>query len=203
MAVTAAAALAKSRTVSGFGEVVVGPPAAPAAVAKTTQEREQQQQQREQQEQELEKGGRKPERMEIQGLILETPFVSVKAMLTALYPQRWLPYRYLWPFLTNHWDSEEGLRMLAASKDLMGSSTTPYSAADRSPRILILQAGKDELVPATHGIRLEEICRKLGLDVKRSVVAGALHTEVIQKATGKKAVVDFLNNCTKGSFTRA
>ena len=192
MAVTAAAALANSRTVTGFGEVVVGPPAAVVAGAKTTQEREQQQ------EQELEKRGRKPERMEIQGLILETPFVSVKAMLAALYPQRWLPYRYLWPFLRNHWDSEEGLRMLAASKDLMGTSTTPYSAADRSPRILILQAGKDELVPATHGTRLEETCRRLGLDVKRSVVAGALHTEVTQKAMGKKAVVDFLNNCTKG-----
>jgi alpha-beta hydrolase superfamily lysophospholipase len=37
----------------------------------------------------------------IEGLILETLFLSVKSMLVALYPQRWLPYRYLWPLLRN------------------------------------------------------------------------------------------------------
>lgn len=33
-------------------------------------------------------------------LLLETPFVNVRAMLLALYPQKWLPYRYLGPFFT-------------------------------------------------------------------------------------------------------
>src|SRR5437667_2012901 len=37
----------------------------------------------------------------IRSLILETPFTSIRDMLVALYPQRWLPYRYLWPFLWN------------------------------------------------------------------------------------------------------
>lgn len=29
----------------------------------------------------------------ILGLILETPFVSIRRMLAALYPERWVPYR--------------------------------------------------------------------------------------------------------------
>ncbi|KAL9027374.1 MAG: hypothetical protein Q9196_004090 [Gyalolechia fulgens] len=31
----------------------------------------------------------------LSGLLLETPFVSVRAMLTTIYPQKWLPYRQL------------------------------------------------------------------------------------------------------------
>jgi hypothetical protein len=30
-------------------------------------------------------------------LILETLFLSVRAMLETLYPQKWIPYRHLWP----------------------------------------------------------------------------------------------------------
>ncbi|KAK3329317.1 hypothetical protein B0H66DRAFT_596907 [Apodospora peruviana] len=35
--------------------------------------------------------GRLPATMPIKGLILETPFLSVRAMLETLYPQKWLP----------------------------------------------------------------------------------------------------------------
>ena len=41
----------------------------------------------------------------IDALILETPFLSIRAMLETLYPQRWVPYKHLWPFLRNHLDS--------------------------------------------------------------------------------------------------
>lgn len=37
--------------------------------------------------------------LELRALILETPFTNVRDMLVALYPQKWLPYRYLYPFL--------------------------------------------------------------------------------------------------------
>ncbi len=139
--------------------------------------------------------------LQISGLLLETPFLSVRAMLTALYPERWLPYRYLGPFLTNHWDSEEALRKIGlgsggASAD--HASDTPMLGAASSmkgggrPRLLILQAGMDELVPKEHPIRLETMCKEVGLDVKRVEIGGAFHTEVMAKAAGRKAVVDFL-----------
>lgn len=116
----------------------------------------------------------------ISGLLLETPFVSVRAMLTAIYPQKWLPYRYLGPFLRNHWDSHAALRKIA----------NPVAS---SPRILILQAGQDELVPGGQGVQLEDLCRDLGLDVQRIVVSSALHNEVAAKGQGRRQIVDFLH----------
>ncbi|KAL9109456.1 MAG: hypothetical protein Q9187_008169 [Circinaria calcarea] len=122
-------------------------------------------------------------RLAIDGLLLETPFLGIRQMLTSLYPQRWLPYRYLWPFLRSRWDSVDALRMIASSK-------VPHQ-----PKILILQAGKDEVVPLSHGLELEELCRKYGLSVSRSEVPGALHAGVLSKELGRRAVITFIRNC--------
>ena len=116
----------------------------------------------------------------VSGLLLETPFVSVRAMLMAIYPQKWLPYRYLGPFLRNHWDSRLALRKIA-------------NPGTRSPKTLILQAANDELVPSSQGLELERTSQDLGLDVKRIVVSNALHSEVTVKGQGRRAIVDFLN----------
>lgn len=43
--------------------------------------------------------------VKVNGLMLETPFTSISAMLIAIYPQKWLPYRYLYPFLWDHWQA--------------------------------------------------------------------------------------------------
>ncbi|KAL8688006.1 MAG: hypothetical protein Q9224_004996 [Gallowayella concinna] len=115
----------------------------------------------------------------ISGLLLETPFVSVRAMLTAIYPQKWLPYRYLGPFLRNHWDSRAALQKIAAS-------------SIRTPKLLILQAANDELVPSSQSVELEETCRGLKIDVERIVISGALHTDVAARSQGRRAIVDFL-----------
>ena len=152
-------------------------------------------------------------RVEISGIILETPFVSVAAMLPALYPEKWLPYRYLAPFLTNHWDGEEALRKigeaagagcphgLGESFDQDDSSSSSSSSktgtgtgtgTGKRPEILILQAGRDEVVPKEHAMKLETVCKEVGLQIRRVEVRGALHTEAIVKAGGKRAVVEFL-----------
>ncbi|KAL9614225.1 MAG: hypothetical protein Q9167_001313 [Letrouitia subvulpina] len=115
----------------------------------------------------------------IRGLLLETPFTSVKAMLLAIYPQKWLPYRYLHPFLRNHWDSKSALREIA-------------NASCRAPNLLILQAGNDELVPSTHSIELESVARELNIKTKRIEVNGALHHEAVMKRRGREETVDFL-----------
>lgn len=119
----------------------------------------------------------------VEGLILETPFTSVRDMLTALYPQRWLPYRYLWPFLRSQWDSERAIRRIAASKQCI------------KPKILILQADNNEIVPRAHGDGLFRACSTNGLNVQKSVVDGALHTEVLTKNTGRRAIVEFIRDC--------
>lgn len=164
----------------------------------------------------------------IQGLVLETPFTSIRAMLLALYPQKWLPYSYLGLFLRNRWDSAAALRRIG-SVTYQPPSLTPFSPPlspplpllskkdihnakmDTSvtgrpvapvrclrPKILILQAGKDELGPAAHGVELESICRERGLDVRRVEIKGALHTEVMGRERGKVAVVEFLREIRNG-----
>lgn len=113
-------------------------------------------------------------------LILETPFLSIKAMLETLYPQKWLPYRYLWPFLRNHLDSWKALGVMQERAE---------SLRLRLPRVLILEAGKDELVPSSHADMLEKRCDDLGLEAEKQVIHGALHTEVMVRSEGRRAVL--------------
>jgi uncharacterized protein len=128
--------------------------------------------------------GRRPP---LWGLILETPFTSVNEMLIALYPQKWLPYRYLGIFLRNHLDSRAALRS-------MGEEIIDAPKDIRLPKVLILQAENDELVPSEHGVELENLCRSNILDTKRKIIRGALHTEVMARGEGRKAIVDFLTD---------
>lgn len=123
-------------------------------------------------------------RLQIKGLILETPFTSISDMLRVLYPQKWLPYRYLTPFLWNHWDSRMALGRVAMQE--------PAKMGKAGPRILIAQAGDDEIVPAHCGQDLEDASQQLGLQAERIIVNGALHHEVAGKAKGKSAIVQFI-----------
>ncbi|OJD35477.1 alpha beta superfamily [Diplodia corticola] len=118
----------------------------------------------------------------ISGIILETPFIGIKEMLLALYPQKWLPYRYLWPFLRNWWDNEGALRSMAALK---GHRRLP---------IQIVTAARDEIVPESQAQYLYDLCRELRLDVRRKHVHGALHNEVPSKLDGRLAIVSFVKD---------
>jgi len=113
----------------------------------------------------------------LEGMILETPFLSVKEMLISLYPQRWLPYRYLWPFLWNYWDSETALRSIAAMQ---------------KPNLLVLTAGKDEVVPPDQPRQIIDLCKGLAFDVTHAEVPGALHTEAMGRKEGISQVLRFL-----------
>jgi len=60
-----------------------------------------------------------------------------------------------------------------------------------------LQAGKDELVPATHGLALVDICRDCGLHVDHREIGGALHTEVMLKNAGRQAIVEHITTVSR------
>lgn len=115
----------------------------------------------------------------IDGMILETPFVSIRRMLVALYPQKWLPYRRLWPFLWNHWDSEQALKELVASKN-------------GAPRTLLLYAADDEIVPIEEGDYLEAHCRGLGINYHRVDVRSAFHNDASSKGQGRRSIAGFV-----------
>lgn len=114
------------------------------------------------------------------GLILETPFVDLQAMVVALYPQKFLPYRYLTPFLQSTWDSRTALHVIGQTRPNL--------------KVLILEAGDDEIVPSGQAGTLEEVCAAQELEVDRKTVAGALHTEVMAKGQGRSHIVKFLQS---------
>jgi pimeloyl-ACP methyl ester carboxylesterase len=116
----------------------------------------------------------------LQGLILETPFTSVSSMLKALYPERWLPYRYLTGFLRSHWDSELALRRIASVDKV------------RQPQVLLCVATRDEVVPPEEADKLQRVCEETSLVTKRVKVIGALHNEATTRREGQEAVASFV-----------
>ncbi|KAJ6443061.1 alpha/beta superfamily hydrolase [Purpureocillium lavendulum] len=116
--------------------------------------------------------------LNIDALVLETPFTNTRAMLKAIYPQRWLPYQYLWPFLRTHLDSWKNLGAMAQRRQ------RPL------PEVYIVEAAKDELVPQDHGALLEQRSREVGLVTQRRKVRGALHNDVTVRREGKQALAE-------------
>ena len=116
----------------------------------------------------------------IAGLLLETPFVDMRALLIALYPQKWLPYRYLAPFLLSTWESRKALEEIGD-----GRSNT---------KVLLLQAGSDEIVPDGQAGILEDSCLAKGVSVQRQVITGALHQDILMKSAGRRKIVDFIGS---------
>lgn len=111
-----------------------------------------------------------PAHLEPAALILETPFLSVKEMLEVLYPEKWLPYKYLHPFLRNHLDSYRNLGTIAASRSQKGMPP---------PNVFILQAGRDEIVPERHPEELRKRCAELGVQCETAVVPKAYHSDAM------------------------
>lgn len=114
----------------------------------------------------------------ISRLVLETPFVSIRSMLAAIYPDWWVPYKHLWPFLRSWWDSEDALRKIAASS--------------RPPKVLMVVASGDEIVPRVQADQLESLCKDLRLNVTRRDVLGALHTQASTLEQGKRVISDWM-----------
>jgi len=62
----------------------------------------------------------------------------------------------------------------------------------KKPEIMILQAAKDELVPAKLSQKLYDRCKDLQFPVRRVAVDGAFHNDAMFRTEGKKAVAEFL-----------
>lgn len=121
-----------------------------------------------------------PKEVDIKMLILETPFTNIRDMLVTIYLQKWLPYRCLWPFLRNHLDSLRALEQIS------------QQVSETLPKIAMLEAEKDELVPKSHGDALEKRCVDLGLNFERHVIKGALHTEIMSRPEGRMVAAEVI-----------
>lgn len=133
-----------------------------------------------------------PAMLEPAALLLETPFLSIKAMLEALYPEKWLPYKYLHPFLRNHLDSYRNLDIIAAQRRAKGL---------QPPQVFILQAGSDEIVPERHPEELRRRCAELNIPVETKLVRRAYHNDAIRG--GRAEVAEFIMRQTANIIRKA
>lgn len=62
--------------------------------------------------------------------------------------------------------------------------------------ILLLSAKKGEVIPAYAAAELEQEGRRLRLQVDRLDISGAMNAEILVKAAGKQAMMDFIKSCT-------
>ncbi|KAJ5467128.1 hypothetical protein N7475_004880 [Penicillium sp. IBT 31633x] len=136
----------------------------------------------------------------ISRIILEAPTSSIKDMLISLYPQKWLPYRYLWPFSWNTWNIKASMQQMATWRDQACAQIPSPQAGELMPcslpPILLLSAEKDEVIPSYVPEQLEKHAQSLGLAIERKDVLGAMHTEAPLKLDGRKAMVQFILNGT-------
>lgn len=137
----------------------------------------------------------------IAGLIMEAPTSSIKDMLISLYPQKWLPYRYLWPLSWNTWDANVSMNQLASWRN-EAEIEARDSAARSLPPIFLLVAEKDEVVPDYVPSQLQTHAESLKIDIERKDVPGALHIEAPLKLDGRKALVNFIFRCTSPTIQR-
>ncbi|KAG6908525.1 hypothetical protein DXG01_004296 [Tephrocybe rancida] len=86
----------------------------------------------------------------VKGVILENPFASIPGMLRALYPQRWLPYRYLGACVWDRWDA---LQALSDSDNTETGERHGVLARLRS-RMLVMTSEHDEVVPREMGAEI-------------------------------------------------
>lgn len=67
--------------------------------------------------------------------------------------------------------------------------------------MVILVAGRDELVPKEHGDVLKARCKALGLNARRQVIDYSLHTEIMFRMEGRKAIVEAIHLATSSEET--
>ncbi|CAG8588415.1 13640_t:CDS:2 [Acaulospora morrowiae] len=111
---------------------------------------------------------------DLKGIIIENTFTSIEDMVTTIYPQKWLPYRYLVHIpllLRNKWDNKRVIREIS----------TP---------IMFLSSKKDELVPQDQMRELHELSRtsKVWVEFKN-----ALHEDIFFHRGYCEAIYQFIN----------
>jgi uncharacterized protein len=110
----------------------------------------------------------------VKGLILENPFASIPDMVRALYPNKWVPYRYLAPLAWDKWDA-----ILAMREGQTNSSVLGRVCKD----MMVMVSEKDEVVPGEMGRLLWDQRRVgSGVHIGRLVsIGGALHENAWRK----------------------
>lgn len=126
----------------------------------------------------------------IRGLVLENPFGSIPDMVEALYPQRWLPYRYLSPLTFDKWDAVTAARKMRDN---------PGSLLERLSRnVLVLLSEKDEMVPPTMGKTIfeatEDATQRDDMPRRCVIIKDALHEDAWVRRQWLTEMCDYIGS---------
>lgn len=146
-------------------------------------------------------------RQRIAGIVLENPLPSIPFMVRALYPQKWLPYHWLGPFVFDRWDALGALRRLEVSEGEQEGAGATLKAV----KALWIRSGVDEIIPRTgkDGDGVELMKEAFDTDRRKSgstpskwiTVEGALHDTAYEKRAWREAMGGFLADVAeKGSI---
>jgi pimeloyl-ACP methyl ester carboxylesterase len=129
----------------------------------------------------------------VHGLVLENAFTSVPDMVRALYPQRWLPYRYLGPFVRDKWDARAAAAAIAQGL---------------ARRTMVLVSERDEVVPPAMGREISDVLQgSRDMDGKRVslgrfvVLEGALHEDAWRYQDWTRAMRQYLEDLEREPVT--
>lgn len=158
-------------------------------------------------------------RSRVKGMILENPLPSIPFMVTALYPQKWLPYHWLGPAVWDRWDARGELKRRAVGSD--SSTGEVKNGAWRLPPALWIRSGGDEIIPTSSSLGLaegeeEDGVQRMWEDWKRIeraefgegegegegrskwiTVEGALHDTAFQSKRWREEVRGFLKDVSR------
>ena len=112
-------------------------------------------------------------------------------MVRALYPQRWLPYRYLGPFVRDRWDASAAAAAIAHK--------LPQGIAWRT---MVLVSERDEVVPPAMGREIFDVLRGEGAVAGERreplgrfvVLEGALHEDAWRYRDWSRAMKQYLED---------
>ncbi len=137
-----------------------------------------------------------PRNQQIKGLILENPFMSVPDMVQALYPERWVPYRYLAPLVYDKWDAYQAMRQ--AGRRRPGAPETVLNRLRQDSLVLVSE--KDEVVPPEMSLRLAAATSDpadLSYPPRSKILEGALHENAWQTRAWRIEITRYINEILK------
>lgn len=113
-------------------------------------------------------------------VILETPFTSLSALLKAIYPQPWLPYRYLSPFLRSRMDLNLALSRISHTQKNLNLV-----------KIMTIRAERDEIVPGHITDDVNRLIESYTPNLTKVTVNG-LHQDLIFKDETRRLICEFI-----------
>lgn len=128
------------------------------------------------------------------GFVYENGFASIPQMVSALYPQRWLPYHYLGGLAWDRWEAIEALGRVARHRNA--------SLAGQTVPALFLSTSQDELVPPEMVRAAYEAATGGGnsaLDTRFVPIPDALHDFAFRKQIWANELVHLLREVSLGS----